>query len=109
MSPFVLLSSPGIHPTKLYELMAAALVTLTALFLIKQKIVDGLPFLVFALLFTGFRWFNSSLRVGAATLDIAPWFYPLLYLGIILLCGILIIIRLASWGQKSNSDGREGI
>lgn len=91
--PFALITSPGIHPAQLYELLAALLITALAVFLLRRKAPAGVPFLVFALLFAGFRWFNSTLRVPAVTLAIGPWFYPMLYLVIILLCLLLIIKR----------------
>lgn len=89
--PFALLQSPGIHPTQLYELTAALLIAAAALIMLRRKAPTGAAFLVSAILFAGFRWFNSTLRVPAATLDIAPWFYPVLYGGIILLSLLLLI------------------
>lgn len=99
--PFALINSPGIHPAQLYELLAALLITAAAVFLLRRKAPAGVPFLVFALLFAGFRWFNSTLRVPAVTLSIDPWFYPVLYLVIILLCLLLIIKKT---GTKARQD-----
>ncbi len=91
LSPFALFSSPAIHPTQLYELAAALLITAVTIYLLRREAPAGIPFLVFALLFAAFRWFNSTLRVPAETLSIAPWFYPLLYSAIILLCLLLLL------------------
>ncbi|MGI6752602.1 MAG: prolipoprotein diacylglyceryl transferase [Anaerovoracaceae bacterium] len=92
-SLFTLINSPPIHPTQLYELLAALLITLIVLYLIKKNSPAGVPFLAFSLLFSLFRWFNSSLRVPAPTLKLSPCFYPLLYALIALLSIFLIIYR----------------
>ncbi len=88
-----LISSPKIHPTQLYELLAALIITLIVIYLIKKRTPPGVPFLIFTLLFSLFRWFNSYLRVPAPTLTVIPSFYPLLYLSISILALILIIFR----------------
>ncbi len=88
-----LLASPKIHPTQLYELLAALFITLIVIYLIKKKTPTGVPFLTFALLFSLFRFFNSYLRIPAPSLAVAPYFYPLLYLSIALLTISLIVYR----------------
>lgn len=91
-----LFNSPGIHPTQLYELLAALIITMIIVFLIRKKTPDGVPFLVFALLFAIFRWTNTLFRVPANTLGAPEWFYPLLYFAIILLSTFLLILRYRS-------------
>ena len=60
-----------------------------------QRRTPGLFFLVFAGLFCLVRLGNHFLRapvVAAAP----PWFYPVLYAGLIALCGAVLILRLRS-------------
>lgn len=103
--PLALISSPGIHPTQIYELLAALIITMVIVFLIRKKTPQGVPFLVFTLLFATFRWVNSYFRIPAKSLSIAEWFYPLLYSTIILLSIILLIFRYKSHGARvDNSD-----
>lgn len=93
VSPFALFRSPGVHPTQIYELLAALVITILIVLLARRKPPSGVLFLLFALLFAIFRWVNSLLRVPANTLMVADWFYPLLYSAIILLSIILLIFR----------------
>lgn len=91
--PFALFRSPGVHPTQIYELLAALVITILIVLLARRKPPSGVLFLLFALLFAIFRWVNSLLRVPAHTLMVTDWFYPLLYSAIILLSIILLIFR----------------
>lgn len=97
---FGLIRSPGIHPTQLYEAGAALLITLFIIGLERSRVPAGVPFLTFALLFSLFRWGNSFLRVPAQTLQIPGMVYPLIYLSIIIVSGILIFLRFRT-GQDS--------
>lgn len=96
VSPFALLRSPGLHPTQIYELLAALVITIFIIFLGRKKLPSGVLFLLFTLFFAIFRWANSQLRVPASTLMVANWFYPLLYSALILLSIILLIFRFKS-------------
>lgn len=89
-----LASLPKIHPTQLYELLAALIITLIIIYLIKKESPTGVPFLTFAGLFSLFRLGNSYLRIPASSLEVAGYFYPLLYLSIAALTIILIIYRI---------------
>lgn len=100
LSPFALIQSPGIHPTQLYELIAALAITIVIVYLIRKKLPSGVPFLTFTLLFAVFRWINSILRVPAESLSAADWFYPLVYGSIILLSVILMVLRFSSSGSS---------
>lgn len=82
-----------VHPTQIYEMIAALAGTILALVILKKKpaLPDGTAFLAFAIFFSAFRWFNMQFRVltySDATLDI--W-YPLLYATIIAVCGFLML------------------
>jgi len=103
--PLALINSPGIHPTQIYELLAALIITIIVIYLSRKKVPSGVPFLVFTLLFALFRWINSLFRVPASTLSVAEWFYPLLYLMIISLSIILLILRFRS--QRATLDSSD--
>lgn len=91
---FGLIRPPGIHPTQLYEAGAALLITIFIVLLERKRVPSGIPFLTCAVLFSLFRWGNSFLRVPALTLHIPAMVYPLIYLSIIVVSGILIFWRL---------------
>ncbi|MGI5880193.1 MAG: prolipoprotein diacylglyceryl transferase [Syntrophomonadaceae bacterium] len=103
--PLNLISSPGIHPTQIYELLAAIIITIVTVFIIRKKLPSGVAFLVFTVLFASFRWVNSFFRVPAATLCVAEWFYPLLYSTVILLSIILLIFRFKSQRATVDNSG----
>jgi len=94
-----------VHPTQLYELIAALVVGLVAVWLLlrnrrspsKARTVDGVPFLVFVLLFTAFRLFDHHLRARVGALKLPEWFYPLLYGLIIVITLLLIVWRVRPW------------
>ncbi|MBN1320340.1 MAG: prolipoprotein diacylglyceryl transferase [Thermoleophilia bacterium] len=78
--------SKPVHPTQLYEMIAAVAFCGLAVWLSRRRGRDGkstmptgLPFLVFALGFTLFRLGDHFLRVRLATISAPLWFYPLLY------------------------------
>lgn len=93
-SLFKSLMSAPVHPTQLYELAAVLLGTALALFIMKRQKNNGIAFLFFVVWFSAFRWINWYLRVPSATLAVPPWFYPVLYAGIIAAAGILLYRRL---------------
>lgn len=87
----------AVHPTQIYEMIAAVIGTVLALYIIGKKkngrpaYADGTAYLAFAIFFSAFRWFNMQFRVldySDATLGV--W-YPLLYAAIIIVCGFLLI------------------
>lgn len=100
---FALFGSPGVHPTQLYELSAALVITIVIIYLGRKNMPSGVLFLLFSLYFAVFRWVNSLFRVPASTLNVADWFYPLLYAVIILVSIILIIFRF-----RTQRDGLRG-
>jgi len=71
-----------VHPTELYELTAALLLSTLTFYLLRKKLPTGTVALVFLSLFSLFRLFNSYLRVNPETFSAPAWFYPLIYLGI---------------------------
>lgn len=81
-----------VHPTQLLE-MGAGLIgaILVAYFMKSKNRRAGTGFLVFTIWFTSFRWGNSYLRVASSQNVTPPYFYPLLYIAIILLCIALLV------------------
>jgi len=71
-----LVSHPGdffsvdpVHPTELYELAAALLLSLLSFFLLRKRLPSGVAALSFAGLFSLFRLGNSFLRVTPVSFD----------------------------------------
>lgn len=81
----------AVHPTQIYEMIAAIICSIIAFILIKKKKPAGNAFLVFVILFSAFRWFNMYLRVLPYSDTTINFWYPLLYFSIIILCGYLLI------------------
>ncbi len=90
---FDFLSTTAVHPTQIYELLAALLGTILALYILRRQKNDGMAFLVFVLWFTSFRWINWYFRVPPSTLDVPLYFYPCLYGCIIIIAGFLLYRR----------------
>jgi phosphatidylglycerol:prolipoprotein diacylglycerol transferase len=86
-----------VHPTQLYEIVAAVALCGLAVWLLRRRdpnggprTASGVPFLAFALGFTLFRLGDHFLRAKPTTIAVPHWFYPLLYS---LICvGILGVI-----------------
>lgn len=85
-----------VHPTQLYEMIAALALSVLAVWLLARRdhtgaprTPSGIPFLAFALGFTVFRLGNHFLRARLTTGTLPEWFYPLLYS---LLCACLIAL-----------------
>jgi phosphatidylglycerol:prolipoprotein diacylglycerol transferase len=87
-----------VHPTQVYEMIAAMLLCGFAVWLLRRRdpsgeprTSSGVPFLAFALGFTLFRLGDHFLRAKPVTIAVPPWFYPLLYSLIVLgVAGVLI-------------------
>jgi phosphatidylglycerol:prolipoprotein diacylglycerol transferase len=80
-----------VHPTQLYELTAALVFGALAVWSMRRRHPDGVPFLGFALGFTLFRFGSNFLRMQLPTFTLPGWFYPALYSVISLaLMGLLV-------------------
>jgi phosphatidylglycerol---prolipoprotein diacylglyceryl transferase len=83
-----LLDAPmPVHPTQLYEAVAALLGVLIALWLLRRMRIDGIAFLVFAIWFTSFRWVNHYLLSTPTSADAPQWLYPAVYALVLVICG----------------------
>lgn len=91
------------HPTQLYEMVAAVLLGGAALVLARRKPPAGVPFLAFAAGFTAFRLANGFLRVRQDVITAPAWFYPMAYSVAILVLGGLAVQRYAAVRRSSAS------
>ena len=90
---FDFFSTTAVHPTQIYELLAAVLGTILAVYILRKQKNDGVAFLVFVLWFTTFRWINWHFRVPSQTLEVPLYFYPILYGCILIIAGFLLYRR----------------
>jgi phosphatidylglycerol:prolipoprotein diacylglycerol transferase len=96
-----LVSHPGdffsvtmVHPTQLYELATALILSFLSFLLLQKRLPSGAVALIFAGLFSLFRLGNSFLRVTPASFDAPTFLYPILYLGLFALSATLLRRRL---------------
>jgi phosphatidylglycerol:prolipoprotein diacylglycerol transferase len=81
-----------VHPTQLYELLAALIASGIAVIILKKKYREGTAILTFIILFAAIRWINYSFfRVMPDTFDASPLLYPLLYAGTIFVSLVLLV------------------
>lgn len=84
-----------VHPTQIYELLAAVVLGALALLLLKLGPPDGVAFLAFAADFTMFRMLNGFMRARVEGITAPGWFYPVLYSGLTIVFVALIAWRFA--------------
>lgn len=84
------LSVSPVHPTQLYEMLAALIGTIFIIFILKNKKPDGTAFLVFGMWFSAFRWFNIYFRVLPYSDLVQYYLYPILYAIIIVICAYML-------------------
>lgn len=80
-----------VHPTQLYELIAALIGVLIVVIILKKKKPAGTAFLAFGIWFSAFRLFNNFLRVLPYSDTVNNYFYPIFYITIIFICGYLLV------------------
>lgn len=84
---FSLAGPKPVHPTQLYELLAALIAVGIAAVLIRRRAPDGVPFLAAIAWYDAFRIGNHYQRASASPAGTPDWFYPALY--VILLTAVL--------------------
>lgn len=92
-----------VHPTQLYEAVAAILGGLIALWLLRRKLTDGRTFLVFAVWFTSFRLVNGAFLNTPASFAAPHWLYPAIYALAIVLCCVAL-----EWRGKASGPTTTG-
>jgi phosphatidylglycerol:prolipoprotein diacylglycerol transferase len=90
----------AVHPTQIYEALAAIIGSLMAIYFLKKKFTKGIAILFFGIWFASFRLFNMQLRVMPITLDVHPFFYPIFYMSVIIICIGLICEKLKNKSDK---------
>jgi phosphatidylglycerol:prolipoprotein diacylglycerol transferase len=91
-----------VHPTQLYEVGAALLLAAGALLWQRWRgLPDGVGFLAFAIGFTLFRAANGVLRVPLPDEGTPAWFYPALYVAVVLVAGVTLGVRLTQQGSSA--------
>jgi phosphatidylglycerol:prolipoprotein diacylglycerol transferase len=90
-----------VHPTQLYEMAAAVLLGGLALWLMRRRAADGVPFLAFALGFTLFRLGNGFLRARQDVITAPTWFYPVLYVVLAAVLTVLLALRVRTGRRRT--------
>lgn len=98
-SPNRLFQPPtAVHPTQLYESLAALLAAGLALWLGRGRCPSGIAFLVSAVWLAAFQWLNSFLRAPANLSSPLQVVYPLISVGYLLAAGSVLL-----WHQYRGS------
>jgi len=92
--PFSIGLNSPVHPTQIYELIAAIIGTGISIYCLKKKYPAGVAILAFGAWFAAFRWINYYLFSLPSTFDAPICFYPLVYSSVIVLCLFLLSRRL---------------
>lgn len=87
-------TASAIHPTQIYEALAALIGSLLAIYFISKKYPAGVAILYFILWFSFFRLINLQMRVMPGTFDAPDIFYPLFYVGVMIGCSIFLYKKL---------------
>jgi phosphatidylglycerol:prolipoprotein diacylglycerol transferase len=95
-------TSLPVHPTQLYELLAALGCGGVAYLILKRKAAPGTAFAVFFLLFSIFRYINRYFRYEIHS-ALPDYFYPILY-GFICISAIGYIIYMNFVRPKANKS-----
>lgn len=88
-----------VHPTQLYELLAALGAAVLALWLMRRGVPDGSAFLAGVCWFCAFRLVNHQLRVPGGALAAPEWFYPALYTLLLVVAGAALLLRWRAAGE----------
>lgn len=105
-NPFALLSGPtAVHPTQLYEALAALLGAILVLRAAPRlgrselPLPDGVRGLSFLAWFALFRLGNEFLRVPSPTAGTPPWFWPLVY-GVLAATAVVLVGSVVSSRER---------
>ncbi len=82
----------AVHPTQLYELAAAVLLSVLAFMLLRKKLKAGVTMVIFLTVFSLFRLFNAFLRATPENFSMPEYFYPGIYM-LVFLTGTLLLAK----------------
>jgi len=92
----------AVHPTQLYEIYGALIASIVAWILLRKKMMSGIPALAFIIIFTLTRLITYFFRVMPENYVTPVWFYPALYI-VILIASITLLIRKVTLSQKRDT------
>lgn len=84
----------AVHPTQIYEMVAAGVAALLACVLLQRNLPSGVPFLAAAIVFTSFRCVIEPLRAHNPALVTAGWTYRHLYEMLVATGAVALVWRL---------------
>ncbi|KDR95660.1 phosphatidylglycerol:prolipoprotein diacylglycerol transferase [Peptoclostridium litorale DSM 5388] len=90
---FVMMGSPTVHPTQIYEMAAAVICTALAISIFRKSFGKGHAFLVFIITFSAARLLNGELRAMPSTFGVGDLFYRGLYIIIIVVSTEVILYK----------------
>jgi phosphatidylglycerol:prolipoprotein diacylglycerol transferase len=82
----------AVHPTQIYELAAALVLSVLAFRGVGKKLVPGMVMTMFLTGFSLFRLVNSFLRVNPESFSLPEYFYPGVYM-LVVLAGLIVLKR----------------
>jgi phosphatidylglycerol:prolipoprotein diacylglycerol transferase len=82
-----------VHPTQLYEALAALAAVGFVLWLFNRRASEGAAFLACACWYSLVRLAIHPLRIPGGELVVPSWFYPALYTAILLVAGSALLVR----------------
>jgi phosphatidylglycerol---prolipoprotein diacylglyceryl transferase len=83
-----------VHPTQIYEMLAAGTAGLLAFVLVHRNLPNGVPFLAAAIVFTSARWVIDPLRAHNLTPVTTGWTYRHLYEMLVAIGTVVLVWRL---------------
>ena len=87
-----------VHPTQIYEIIAATVLGGLATWLVvRKRLPSGAPLVIFLLGFTLFRLGNNYLRATLPTFKLPGWFFPVVYL---VVCAVLAAVL--AWRMRAS-------
>jgi phosphatidylglycerol:prolipoprotein diacylglycerol transferase len=101
--------SRAVHPTQIYEMLAAGVAALLACMLLHGNFPSGVPFLAAAIVFTSFRWVIEPLRAHNPTLVTEGWTYRLLYGMLVAIGTVALVGRLRAKKKSDREEARARI
>lgn len=96
----VLFTGPQpVHPTQLYEGVAALFGAALAVWLLRSKATPGSAFLALLAWYAAFRTANEFMRAPSLGSSVPHWFFPALYGFVALVAVALLIHRCHEWSR----------